>query len=110
DKPAAPTPTAAARCNTPRPQSTRNACPPARTRVDGPARFGSGIGLPVPSRVISIMVPSLQGGLVRSGDSRHVRAAGLGVGSLLAACPRVAFPPRELAVACVNQITTGGRL
>ena len=60
DNPAAPTPTAAARCSTPRPQSTRNTCPPARTRVDGPARFGSGMGLPVPSNVISIMALSLQ--------------------------------------------------
>ncbi|CFE46556.1 Uncharacterised protein [Mycobacterium tuberculosis] len=58
DNPAAPTPTAAARCSTPRPQSTRNACAPARTRVDGPARSGSGMGLPVPSNVISSMALS----------------------------------------------------
>ena len=56
---AAPTPAAAARMSTPRPQSTRKACPPAVTKVDGPARFGSTIGLPVPRRVISIMASFL---------------------------------------------------
>ena len=35
--------------------------------VDGPARFGSGMGLPVPSNVISIMALFLQAALARSG-------------------------------------------
>ena len=55
-RPAAWAPAAAARIRAPRPQSTRNCWPPAETRVDGPARFGSTIGLPVPSRVMSIIV------------------------------------------------------
>ena len=49
-------PAAAARISVPRPQSTRKLRPPAETSVDGPARFGSTIGLPVPSRVMSIIV------------------------------------------------------
>ncbi len=48
-------PAAAARIRTPRPQSNRRAAPPARTRVAGPARSGSTSGLPVPSKVTSIM-------------------------------------------------------
>ena len=36
----------------PRPQSTSTDAPAVVTSVDGPARFGSGIGLPVPSSVI----------------------------------------------------------
>src|SRR6202011_3224693 len=51
----APTPTAVARCRTPRPQSTSSVWPPARSSVEGPARSGSGMGLPVPSRMTSIM-------------------------------------------------------
>jgi hypothetical protein len=42
DKPLAPSPIAAARCSTPRPQSTRKTCPPARTRWT--ARRDSGRG------------------------------------------------------------------
>src|SRR4051794_1669263 len=41
------------RMTTPRPQSTSTVAPPARTSVDGPARSGLGIGLPVPSKVTS---------------------------------------------------------
>ena len=46
------TPAAASRMSTPRPQSTRIVDPAERTSVAGPARFGSGIGLPVPNSVI----------------------------------------------------------
>src|SRR5690606_9444900 len=42
---------AARRMAAPRPASTRTIVAPARTRVDGPARSGSGIGLPVPRTV-----------------------------------------------------------
>ena len=52
--PEACTPAAAARISTPRPQSTRKTDSPALTSVDGPARFGSTIGLPVPVRMMSI--------------------------------------------------------
>lgn len=45
-------PAPASRMSTPRPQSTRIAAPSERTSVDGPARSGSGIGLPVPNSVI----------------------------------------------------------
>ena len=69
----APTPIAAVRCCTPRPQSTRKVCPPARTSVDGPARRGSGIGLPVPSRVTSIMGPGIPVGRQRCGAIRGRR-------------------------------------
>ena len=49
----APTPTAVLRRSTPRPQSKRKLWPPAWTSVDGPARSGSGIGLPVPRTMTS---------------------------------------------------------
>ena len=74
---AAPTPTAAARINTPRPQSTRKVCPPARTNVEGPARRGSTMGLPVPRRVTSIMRPNVKprgSGFIANG--RNVAVAG----------------------------------
>ena len=58
-RPLAPAPTAVNLCCTPRPQSTRNVCPPARTSVAGPARRASGMGLPVPSSVTSIMGPGI---------------------------------------------------
>ena len=52
------TPTAAMRITTPRPQSTRWCSPPAWINVAGPARSGSGRGLPVPRSVIEITVCS----------------------------------------------------
>ena len=67
---AAPTPTAAARIKTPRPQSTRKNCSPARTRVDGPARLASTIGLPVPSRVTSIMCACIPSGAAANSGCR----------------------------------------
>jgi hypothetical protein len=50
------TPAAVMRITQPRPQSTTMCWPAACTSVDGPARFGSGIGLPVPNKVIFIDV------------------------------------------------------
>ena len=43
------TPAPVSRISTPRPASTSSRVVPATTSVDGPARFGSGSGLPVPS-------------------------------------------------------------
>jgi len=51
------TPAASKRMIAARPQSIMMFCAPACTKVHGPARFGSGMGLPVPSKVI-FMPPS----------------------------------------------------
>src|SRR5262245_22879824 len=53
-----PTPEAARRITTARPQSIRMLDPPAFTSVAGPARSGWGIGVPVPSKMTSIAPPS----------------------------------------------------
>src|SRR3954452_22199818 len=83
---AAPTPTAAARINTPRPQSRRKVCPPARTNVEGPARLGSTMGLPAPRRMTSIMRPNVKPrGSGFSADGRNVAVAGgRGYGGIVA--------------------------
>ena len=50
-------PAAVRRITTARPASTKMVVLPAFTKVAGPPRFGSGIGLPVPSRVMSMFSP-----------------------------------------------------
>src|SRR5665213_1789260 len=84
-KAGAPEPAAAARIRTPRPQSKRRSPAVVRTSVDGPARCGSGSGLPLP-RMITFIWSRLRrpGGGQDELEDRLIRGRrALGVGELL---------------------------
>ena len=70
----APDPRPAARMRTPRPQSKRKSPTEVRTRVDGPARCGSGSGEPLPRMMTCMaLLGSVPGGQWDRGSLRRGR-------------------------------------